>query len=137
MVSKASEDLPEPDSPVNTTSLSRGMSRSMFLRLCSRAPRMEIMRASRFSRPADLSALSNRSFMGMGTLFSAEHSENDAALPVRARRYPPRKSATAVRNSEQRRWSTRALRLGAADLYKWRTFWDARSGVLFGVMAAG
>src|SRR5213593_242475 len=42
MVSKASEDLPEPESPVITTSWSRGISRSMFLRLCSRAPRMTI-----------------------------------------------------------------------------------------------
>src|SRR5215831_1753831 len=45
MVSKASEDLPEPESPVNTTSWSRGISRSMFLRLCSRAPRIAITRA--------------------------------------------------------------------------------------------
>src|SRR5438046_9669665 len=44
MVSKASEDLPEPDSPVKTASLSRGISTSMFLRLCSRAPRMVIAR---------------------------------------------------------------------------------------------
>ena len=42
MVSKASEDLPEPESPVMTTRLSRGMSTSMFLRLCSRAPRTTI-----------------------------------------------------------------------------------------------
>src|SRR3974390_3583960 len=47
MVSKASDDLPEPESPVNTTSLSRGMATSMFLRLCSRAPRIAIVRASR------------------------------------------------------------------------------------------
>ena len=40
MVSKASELLPEPDSPVMTTSLSRGISRSKPLRLCSRAPRI-------------------------------------------------------------------------------------------------
>ncbi len=46
MVSKASEDLPEPDRPVNTTSWSRGMATSMFLRLCSRAPRIAITRAS-------------------------------------------------------------------------------------------
>src|ERR1700722_17068870 len=39
MVSKASEDLPEPDRPVITTRLSRGIATSMFLRLCSRAPR--------------------------------------------------------------------------------------------------
>src|ERR1700734_2402951 len=44
MVSNASEDLPEPDNPVNTTSLSRGISRSTFFRLCSRAPRMVIAR---------------------------------------------------------------------------------------------
>src|SRR6266566_9262968 len=44
MVSKASDYFPEPDSPVKTTSLSRGISRSMFLRLCSRAPRIVIAR---------------------------------------------------------------------------------------------
>src|ERR1700729_884820 len=44
MVSNASEDLPEPDRPVNTTSLSRGISRSTFFRLCSRAPRMVMAR---------------------------------------------------------------------------------------------
>src|SRR5205085_7166073 len=44
MVSKASEDLPEPDRPVNTTSLSRGISTSTFFRLCSRAPRMVMAR---------------------------------------------------------------------------------------------
>ena len=38
MVSNASEDLPEPLSPVMTTRRSRGISTEMFLRLCSRAP---------------------------------------------------------------------------------------------------
>src|SRR6266852_8479432 len=42
MVSKASEDFPDPDRPVKTTSLSRGMERVTFLRLCSRAPRIVI-----------------------------------------------------------------------------------------------
>ena len=32
-VSNASEDLPEPDTPVTTVSLSWGISREMFLRL--------------------------------------------------------------------------------------------------------
>src|SRR5271170_7302977 len=45
MVSKASDDLPEPESPVITTSRSRGISRSIFLRLCSRAPLMTILSA--------------------------------------------------------------------------------------------
>src|SRR5689334_6872090 len=43
MVSKARLDLPEPDRPVMTTSWSRGISRSTFLRLCSRAPRTTIL----------------------------------------------------------------------------------------------
>src|SRR3712207_2175025 len=38
MVSKASEDLPDPDRPVMTTSESRGSSTVTSLRLCSRAP---------------------------------------------------------------------------------------------------
>src|ERR1700690_2850600 len=43
MVSKARDDLPEPDRPVITTSRSRGISTSMFLRLCSRAPLTTIL----------------------------------------------------------------------------------------------
>src|SRR5690349_16636849 len=39
MVSKASELFPDPETPVITTSWSRGMSTSSDLRLCSAAPR--------------------------------------------------------------------------------------------------
>src|SRR5919206_2560183 len=39
MVSKASDDFPDPDRPVKTISRSRGSSMLTFLRLCSRAPR--------------------------------------------------------------------------------------------------
>src|SRR3954469_2078590 len=39
MVPKASEDLPEPDTPVNTASALRGMATSTSRRLFSRAPR--------------------------------------------------------------------------------------------------
>src|SRR4051794_29754944 len=38
MVSKASDDFPEPLKPVITTSLSRGIVSVRFFRLCSRAP---------------------------------------------------------------------------------------------------
>src|SRR5215813_7700572 len=38
MVSNARLDLPEPDNPVTTIKLSRGISSEMFLRLCTRAP---------------------------------------------------------------------------------------------------
>lgn len=41
-MSKARLDLPEPESPVNTTSWSRGNSTLTFFRLCSRAPRTTI-----------------------------------------------------------------------------------------------
>src|SRR4029077_15466391 len=40
IVSKASDDLPDPETPVMTTNLLRGTTTSMFLGLCSRAPRM-------------------------------------------------------------------------------------------------
>ena len=40
MVSKAKDDFPEPEIPVMTTSFSRGISRSIFLRLWTRAPRI-------------------------------------------------------------------------------------------------
>src|SRR5262245_58728980 len=43
MVSNASDDLPEPERPVNTTILLRGISTSTFLRLCVRAPRTIIL----------------------------------------------------------------------------------------------
>src|SRR5580658_648072 len=42
MVSNASDDLPEPLSPVITVRLLRGISTSMFFRLCWRAPWTEI-----------------------------------------------------------------------------------------------
>src|SRR4030042_1843757 len=43
MVSKARLDLPDPESPVMTTRRSRGISTSMFFRLCSRAPLTTIL----------------------------------------------------------------------------------------------
>src|SRR5580693_207175 len=45
MVSKASEDFPEPDRPVKTTRRSLGISRWTSFRLCSRAPRTIIRSA--------------------------------------------------------------------------------------------
>ena len=43
IVSKASDDLPEPDTPVTTVIAPRGRSTSMPLRLCSLAPRTDRM----------------------------------------------------------------------------------------------
>ena len=46
MVSKASEDFPDPLTPVTMISLPTGSVTSMFLRLCVRAPRTTIFWAS-------------------------------------------------------------------------------------------
>src|ERR1700722_1242192 len=65
MVSNAKLDLPEPESPVITMSLSRGISTEMFLRLCTRAPcTAMVVRAEAFDRfrlAVDLAAI--RSFL--------------------------------------------------------------------------
>src|SRR5271163_4214674 len=82
MVSKASEDLPEPDRPVNTTSLSRGISRSTFLRLCSRAPRMFIER----SEPA--------LFWRLALITSSISAFPDACVLGRARKRNPKADAS-------------------------------------------
>src|SRR3989454_5887745 len=51
MVSKARLDLPDPERPVTTVSLWRGISRWMFFRLCWRAPRTTIF--SSMAQPID------------------------------------------------------------------------------------
>src|ERR1700683_5548246 len=43
MVSNASEDLPEPETPVTTVNVLCRTSKSMFLRLCTRAPRTTML----------------------------------------------------------------------------------------------
>src|SRR5689334_25439081 len=48
MVSKASDDLPDPDNPVNTISASRGRSRLTPRRSCSREPLTIRRSATRF-----------------------------------------------------------------------------------------
>ena len=42
MVSKARDDFPDPDRPVITTNLSFGISKEIFLKLCSFAPLITI-----------------------------------------------------------------------------------------------
>ena len=56
MVSKASDDLPEPESPVNTMRRSRGSSMETFFKLCSRAPRTtRVLGTAEDYRPAGAS----------------------------------------------------------------------------------
>src|SRR5580658_10093927 len=48
MVSKASDDFPDPLNPVMTVNVLRGISTSMFFRLCCRAP-CTVMRSNKTS----------------------------------------------------------------------------------------
>src|SRR2546427_317046 len=90
MVSKASDDLPDPDRPVKTTSLSRGIDSVTFLRLCSRAPRIVIWS------------------IGIRTLrYSFSRVTANVALPVATSRPSPpstRHSATTVRRPAWITW---------------------------------
>src|SRR5712691_3435916 len=52
MVSKASDDLPDPESPVKTMIRSRGSSSETFFRLCSRAPRITSLSLTLVTIPA-------------------------------------------------------------------------------------
>src|SRR5512138_1064574 len=63
MVSNARLDLPEPESPVTTISLSRGISSETFLRLCTRAPCTAIVVRGAASLRVDLEA---KRFRGVG-----------------------------------------------------------------------
>src|SRR5450631_14262 len=83
MVSNAKEDLPEPDRPVNTTNWSRGMATSIFLRLCSRAPRIAITRASP-GLGLDLSFMEPWARARSSGSNNQERSENRGLSPVPA-----------------------------------------------------
>lgn len=49
MVSKASDDLPDPETPLTTVSFPWGISQKMFFRLWVRAPRMTIASFAAFN----------------------------------------------------------------------------------------
>ena len=63
MVSKASDDLPDPDSPVTTISFPRGIVRSMFFRLLTRAPFITI------SPPLAFEDVGDPAFMLLDAIF--------------------------------------------------------------------
>ena len=48
MVSKASYDFPDPETPLITVSFPWGISQEMFFRLCVRAPRITIASLDKF-----------------------------------------------------------------------------------------
>src|SRR5215471_17322558 len=85
MVSNASDDLPDPESPVSTTKLSRGMSTSMFFRLCSRAPRTRMSCMDRWDRRCE------------AEVYRPRQGESDSEkYPQRRRAYSPVRGADSV-----------------------------------------
>src|SRR3989304_4402764 len=84
MVSKASEDFPDPEMPVSTTNLSRGISTVTFFRLCSRAPRTMIRSSGILS-----SAPPARHPAGAAPPPPAPAAPPRAAAPARPRPGPP------------------------------------------------
>src|SRR5260370_30841152 len=110
MVSKASDDLPEREGRVKTTSRSRGISTSMFLRLCSRAPRIAITRVSRIPTSLTFASrrrardLSNRafidSFLGLAIARAGVPALGNIGVPAGFRhpnaRYPAKPVANGV-----------------------------------------
>ena len=67
MVSKTSDDLPEPDTPVTTVSRLCGISSEMFLRLWTRAPRIRIESCTRYFQYSDRRAPAGKSIgRGLG-----------------------------------------------------------------------
>src|SRR3989338_9821206 len=70
MVSKAKLDLPEPDKPVITTSLLRGMLSEIFLRLCTRAPRITMLPAGAAQERLPLPAAESEDCLAFGAVFS-------------------------------------------------------------------
>src|SRR5918912_853763 len=76
MVSKASEDLPLPESPVTTTITSRGRETVMSFRLCSRAPRTTIWLSAISSHPT----FSARLWQVYGPLLGAQRSSLRSSL---------------------------------------------------------
>ena len=68
MVSKARLDLPDPETPVTTVMALWGISKLMFLRLCTRAPETAMEEGSSMSAVADgamISGLSDLLFKGV------------------------------------------------------------------------
>src|ERR1700738_4805750 len=54
MVSKASDDFPDPDTPLITVSFPWGISQEMFFKLCVRAPRITIASLGEVKRKSPL-----------------------------------------------------------------------------------
>src|SRR5205809_3015668 len=97
MVSKARLDLPDPDRPVITVRLSRGISTSIPLRLCSRAPRTEMWVSIRFRSAWEYRSASGQCRSAYVLVVVLDDAPVNAAnsIWVRRRELPARKQTLA------------------------------------------
>src|SRR5687768_17139387 len=106
MVSNASDDLPEPDSPVITTSWSRGISTSTFFRLCWRAPLTRMWLSGISSSQIQVVGYQrSRDWGALGGSTSAKQTTRAGESAPIAARLPSRNTPTQLQNlvAEQRR----------------------------------
>src|SRR5690606_15552010 len=121
MVSKARDDLPDPDSPVKTIRRSRGSSRLTLRRLCSRAPRMTSDSATAqeaIGSPADRNGCSHGSTgAGWAQTPASRSSRRSSLISSRSRAaYSKRSSAAASCISSSRVWMRRPSSVGGRSV---------------------
>src|SRR5206468_1226569 len=127
--SNASDDLPEPESPVMTTSASRGIATEMSLRLCSRAPETRICSAEDITpfdcrgangcSPLDLRhipASSGRRASGNREREHAAATRYEQAATALARRAELRRAADAGAERHAARTRAEAFELAAVEV---------------------
>ena len=100
MVSNASDDFPDPDSPVKTIRRSRGSSIETFLRLCSRAPRTTSVSAIR-TIVARFGQLRTDVRYGPRSCVAADHEPvpEEVEILVLSNRYPGYAGCSEIRSS--------------------------------------
>src|SRR5450759_3531472 len=87
MVSKASDDLPDPDTPVTTVSRLCGISKSIFLRLCTRAPRTTMLSLDiRKTGAPPLESVTGRTYAFDGVAESFDYRRKFRGMSCRAER---------------------------------------------------
>src|SRR5437764_10742764 len=132
MVSKASEDLPDPESPVMTTSALRGIATEMSRKLCSRAPETTICSAEditpldcreangcspqRKAATSGISGMSSRSGAGERDQAAAAGDVDPAA--ALARRAELRGAADAGAEGHAARAGAQADELAAVEVHR-------------------
>src|SRR5580692_11643563 len=120
IVSKARLDLPDPDSPVNTIMASRGRSREMSFRLCSRAPRTTSRSATARSslRQFNPGSTQRLAIVARGSDISARLRKPGFIAPERPPLCPraeprPRRACRTLQTTARRAWGPALLSIAS------------------------